>query len=122
MALNSSYGTWTPVATGIANYDGNFVIQYAQFMKVGNVVFCRADVSIGATLGSTTTTVELTLPVATNMTITGHLGGIGSNYNSLVLTATITGNSTSDKAVVSFTSLVTPGFNNFNLIFSYVVL
>jgi hypothetical protein len=122
MGLNSFTGTWTPAATGISNYDGSFTVQYAMFIRVDNMVFFRIDCSIGATAGTTTTTIELTLPIASNMTITGHLGGGGINYNNTTLSASVVGNSTTDKMVVSFTSVATSGFNNFNLWGSYVIL
>ena len=95
-------GTYTPTLTAIANITsvGSYVCHYT---RVGSVVYVAGRVAIAITTASTLTTLDIELPIASNLAITGDAVGsactpstIGPNYGP------ITANTTNDRARYEF--------------------
>ena len=76
-ALGISENTYTPTATGTANYDGNFNVVYAKYTRVLNEVTVRIQATVGATSSATYTEIEINNPITSAMTLQAHLSGQG---------------------------------------------
>lgn len=67
-------GTYTPTITDSSNTGGRTAYQ-CQWKRVGNVVTVSGVVDVDPTLAATSTIIKITLPIASNFTNTGNLGG-----------------------------------------------
>jgi hypothetical protein len=70
-------GTYIPVATGVTNIASTSGIS-GQWLRVGNVVSVSCRVNIDPTAGSTSTTIRISLPIASNITADDQLCGVAS--------------------------------------------
>lgn len=101
--INSSSGTYTPVATAVANVDVTAGI-LSRWVRIGNQVFVSGAFTIDATTTLVVTTITLSVPVATanfpNTTLaagvfssilnTGASGRISATSGAQTVTCTLT--------------------------------
>jgi hypothetical protein len=70
-----AHGTYTPSLTGVTNVAAS-AAYVCQYMRVGNTVTVSGKFDLDPTLGGgTATTLGVSLPIASNFTGTGDLGG-----------------------------------------------
>lgn len=96
------WGTYTPTLTAIANVTSATGLP-CQWSRVGNVVTVSGRIDISVTAGAGTFThVHISLPVASDLSATGQLGGAGGAGFNPYLTALISPDTTNDRASFSF--------------------
>ena len=74
-------GTYTPILTNDTNITASNVATYGEwtYTKIGDVVTVSGAVAITPTVASSLSTLYATLPIPSNLTLTGDLGGTGSD-------------------------------------------
>ncbi len=116
-------GTYTPTLTNTTNIAAS-TANLCHWLRVGDVVHVAGTVDIDPTAGSTLTTLDLSLPVASNFTGSGSLAGtaVRSLNGSVYLAAVVLGNATADGATIQFYNDADTGNRVWRFTFSYVVL
>ena len=112
-------GTYTPTFTAVANCSGITSFD-SQYLRVGNVVTVSGRVGLTVTSGTTTTTVGISIPIASNFTITSQCSGTGNQTLGNV-SGVIIADSTNDRAELTFTSS-SSGVAGYAYIFTYVIV
>lgn len=78
------YGTYTPSVAASSNVTSS-TTYVAQYMRVGNTVTVSGKIDVVPTLSATVTTIDLNLPIASNITndyeVAGTCYGRQSNIN-----------------------------------------
>jgi hypothetical protein len=69
-------GTYTPTLTNTTNVTSSTAVE-CHYMRVGNVVTVSGQVLFTATSASADTQVDMTLPVASNISVARQVGGAG---------------------------------------------
>jgi hypothetical protein len=77
---DSSAGTYTPTLTNVTN-TGSSSAFLCQWMRVGNTVTVSGRLQTTATAGGTASQLDVSLPVASNFTDGGGLGGAGTSFS-----------------------------------------
>jgi len=102
LALSGDFGdgTYTPSLTNTTNVASSSVNGDVLYLKVGDVVQVSGKITIQATAADTDTYLSMTLPIATNLTVTYALNGIGAcvQAGELGESVAITGETTSEEA------------------------
>lgn len=97
-------GTFTPTLTNITNVDSSSP-SVAQWMRVGNTVTVSGRIDIDPTVGgSTLTIVHMTLPIASNLGAATNLCGAGGTFQTPIVSALVTGDPATDRAIFQFYS------------------
>lgn len=91
-------GTYTPTLTGVANVDST-TARVSQYMRVGNVVTVSGSMAVNAT-ATTTTTVGVSLPVASNLANAFECSG--TTGSSTAGSGFVAGDATNNRAQVSY--------------------
>lgn len=117
-ATNLVSGTYTPTVTLITNASAS-TPTLAHYTRVGNEVSVWGQTYTTSTLASGAI-VEITLPIASNMTAADDLSGfvntsINGNQGSM------TGNASNDKATITYNNLLAGGSTNCYFSFMYTV-
>lgn len=117
-ALNLVSGSYTPTFTNVSNIASVTPYQ-AQYMRVGNVVTVSGAVAIACTSASGSTSLRITLPIASNLAVLSDLAGTGAtaNSNSARLYADATNNEALLIFATDYTSQRTWAFH-----FSYIIV
>jgi len=121
-ATGGTDGTYTPTFTPVTNIlSGSITGTLAMYTRIGNTVEVSGTFTCTPTLiGNTTFTISL--PVASNMTVSYDLSGQYASANLVsVGNVGITGNPTTDLATVSFSSLLALGTATVPYNFTYRV-
>ncbi|MGD9674504.1 MAG: hypothetical protein AB7U98_13610 [Candidatus Nitrosocosmicus sp.] len=117
-------GTYTPTLTAVNNFVGSPTANSPwPYIRVGNVVTVYGSVSSTGsfTAGNTMTQLDISLPIASNFTVTQDLHGHGTCPTATAGgNPSIDANTTSDRATLIFTPSVTTGTTLW-FSFSYVV-
>jgi hypothetical protein len=117
-ALNS--GTFTPTLFNTTNVDSS-TPSVMGYMRVGNSVTVYGEVIINATSATTSTVLGMTLPISSNLTSGGDIGGGAFSYSFPVNTAAVTGDSGNDRATLSYRSSSDTGDVVFTVNFTYII-
>lgn len=80
-------GTYTPSLTNTTNI-GSSTATTCQYMRVGNTVTVSGQVTVDATTAGAQTVLRMSLPIASNFSLSAQLGGAGAS-----ITASAYGNS-----------------------------
>lgn len=114
-------GSWTPTLTSVANIDST-TANLGYYTRIGDVVHCRVSMLIDPTAAaSTTTTVGVSLPIASNIASqTEDCEGVGVSPTSQQ-SGIVEGDATNDRAQYRFAAQNT-GSARHVLEFTYVVL
>lgn len=75
---NLSSGIYTPTLTAVANVSTSSTVS-AQYMRVGNTVTVSGRVALSATAANTDTTIRVSLPIASDLTVSHSIGGSGAS-------------------------------------------
>jgi hypothetical protein len=114
-------GTYTPTLTSVANIDSTTA--YAcQYMRVGNVVTVSGKITIDAA-ANVTTTVRMSLPIASNFASQQQCAGsfVAAVSNTANLSGQIYADATNDAAVFNYGNTVTSALD-FYFSFTYQIL
>jgi hypothetical protein len=113
-------GTYTPTITSVANIEGTTARNF-QWIRVGNVVTVSGAVNIDPIAGaSTTTTIGVSLPIASNLAGIAQLSGFGGVAASSISGAVIE-DTTNDRAQYAYVATSIAILDHY-LTFTYVVL
>ena len=117
-------GTYSPTLTNVANVAVSSITPNCIFQRVGNTVTVYGFIAIDPTTISVDTTVDISLPIASNFTASNQLFGNG-------VCAGVTGTSdriviyaetTNDRAQCYVIPVTTAGSQTYYFSFSYQVL
>ena len=97
-------GTYSPTRSAEANLDSNVTPSSAQYMRVNTVVTVSGNVTIDPTLTATTTSWEMTLPVASNIGAVEDLAGTFACGQIVGMSGAISGSVANNTAVFTFIS------------------
>lgn len=120
--LQLDYNTYTPTLTNTTNITSSSA-GVCQYMKVGDVVTVSGRVDVTAT-ATGNTTLGISLPIASNLTSNSELAGTAAYTSATVANnsfARISGDTTNDRATMSFNSTVTSSASWF-FTFTYKVI
>lgn len=112
--------TWTPTLTSVANVDST-TAQVSTYVRIGSVVICWGTFNVDATAaGDTSTSVGISLPVASNLSTGLELAGAATSANAQ-RGGRILGDSTNDRAQLTYASQNTAAVG-FTWIFGYQII
>lgn len=89
--FNSLASTYTPTRSAEANLDSSVTMAQAQYSKVGSVVTVSGRFTADPTLTATTTSFEMTLPIASDIGAVEDVAGVAFCGNIAAMGAEITG-------------------------------
>ena len=69
-------GTYTPTVSAAANTDSTPTVTVCQYIRVGSTVHVSGSFTADPTLAATSTSFEMTLPVASDIGATKDLSGV----------------------------------------------
>jgi len=95
-------GTYTPTRSAEANMDANVTMTEAQYMRVGNTVTVSGRFTADPTLTATTTSFEITLPVASNIGAVEDVAGVAFCGNIAAMGAEVIGVVANDTAKIQW--------------------
>lgn len=101
-AVNVTSGVYTPTRSAEANLDSNVTMTEAQYMRVGDVVTVSGRFTADPTLTATTTSFEITLPVASNLGAAEDVAGTATCGNIVSMCAEVIGVVANDTAKVQW--------------------
>ncbi len=97
-------GTYTPTRSAEVNLDANVTMSQAQYMRVGDTVTVSGRFTADPTLAATTTSFEITLPVASNLGAAEDVAGTAFCGNIAGMGAEVIGVAANDTAKVQWKS------------------
>lgn len=97
-------GVYTPTVSAAANTDSTPTASQAQYMRVGETVTVSGNFTADPTLAATTTSFEITLPLASNIGAVEDVAGTAACGNIVSMCAAITGVVANDTAKVFWKS------------------
>jgi hypothetical protein len=115
-------GTYTPTLTGVSNVTSISGATSCQYMRVGNVVTVSGNIQLEHTTNGASTTVSISLPIASAFSGDNELSGAGAGFNVSVPIA-IRAEAVNDVALLVFapgSSSGTP--NNYSFTFTYRII
>ena len=121
-SLGLAYGTYTPTLTNTTNITSSSA-GVCQYMRVGNTVTVSGRVDVTAT-ATGNTTLGISLPIASNLASNSELAGTAAYTSATVANnsfARISGDTTNDRATMSFNSTVTSSASWF-FQFTYLIV
>jgi hypothetical protein len=102
LAASLSAGTYTPTLTNVTNISAS-TAQVCQYLRVGNTVTVSGRLDVTATAaGGTASQVDISLPIASNFSSAGQLGGTAVVFYSPSVPAGILPDTANDRARVLF--------------------
>jgi hypothetical protein len=118
-----SSGTYTPTLTSGTNTNASVGANLAHWMRVGNEITVAGSTTININANFTASSFSISLPIASNLTNPYDLTGRGtaSNFNDSVNNVIINGDTTNDKALVSFTSGASSSATTIYYSFTYTI-
>jgi hypothetical protein len=121
--LTMSQSTYAATLTGTANVDGAAVTgTNLYYTRIGNQITVRGVITVDPTTAGLTTTLRISLPVASALTATQQLSG-GGNGSSIGATfGTILADVTNDAAEFNFINGSATGSTTYTIWFTYEVL
>jgi hypothetical protein len=117
-ALNS--GTFTPTLFNTTNIDAS-TASVMGYMRVGNSVTVYGEVLINVTAAGSATVLGMTLPISTDFTSGGDLGGGAHSTSTPTVSAAISGDAANDRAYFTFRSGTDTGDVVYTVHFSYQI-
>lgn len=96
-AADNTTQTYTPSLTNVSNLDASTAVA-CQYVRIGNVVIVSGSVQMDPTTINTDTELGLSLPIASNLSASGQLGGTASPRDVQSDVVAIAGDATNDRA------------------------
>jgi hypothetical protein len=121
-------GTYTPTLTNVANAGGGLTANASQWTRVGNVVTVSGSLQVTLTVGTanTSTSVGITLPIASNLTNATQCAGTGisggGGASGIETNGQISGDVTNDRATLRFNASGSASIRDVYYTFTYVIL
>lgn len=113
-------GTYTPTLTAGTNISST-VSRQASWIRVGNVVTVAGQFEAVAT-ASGDSTIDLSLPIASNFTTAYQAGGTANDYSSNNYSAAFDADTTNDRVVVRWRTQTGTTTGRFSYSFSYEIV
>lgn len=114
-------GTYTPTLTGVTNVTSSVALA-CEWMRVGNLVVVAGALAVTPTAAATSSQIDLSLPVASNLVATTDAGGAGAWVGgTTTAVAQILGDATNDRASFQFVSAGAGAQIIFRFTFTYIV-
>ena len=104
VSANILSGVYTPTRSAEANLDANVTMTEAQYMRVGNTVTVSGRFTADPTLTASTTSFEITLPIASNIGAAEDVAGVAFCGNIAAMGAEIIGVAANDTAKIQWKS------------------
>lgn len=118
--IDVAFGSWTPTISGTVNLDSTGAFS-GHYIRLGSIVVGTVNFDADATAAAnTTTTAELSLPVASNFTGSGDCGGAGTIATSPHGAVEIGASAVNDTMYVTWKSSVTTS-QRVRIIFCYLI-
>lgn len=114
-------GVYTPTRSAEANMDANVTMSEAQYHRTGNTVTVSGRFTADPTLTATTTSFEITLPVASNIGAVEDCAGVAFCGNIVSMGAEVTGSVVNNTAVITWKSTDVTS-QSWSFTFSYQVI
>lgn len=114
-----SSGTYTPTLTSVANLDTT-TSNVCQYLRVGNVVTVSGVIDVDPTVITTTTTVGISLPIASAFSAGSQCGGSSASAT-LNESGRIFADAVNDRAELSFVSQTTSN-HTISIHFTYQII
>jgi hypothetical protein len=113
-------GTYTPTLTNDANIDSStaYTCIYA---RVGNVVTVSGEFAVDPTSSAVTTSLRMTLPIASNLAATGDCSGVANSKSSGAAHWNVTPSTSSDQALLACPAPGVTGSTGYSFIFQYII-
>jgi hypothetical protein len=124
-ALTLTAGTYSPTITNVSNVDASSFSGSVYYQRIGDQVTVWGWMDIDVTLGATSTSLAITLPVASALTNSSQLGGNiagAGGFGAVVGRGTAGGDATNDRAQIDFLSGSGTTSNPYFFKFTYQVL
>lgn len=99
-AVTTASGVYTPTRSAEVNMDGNVTMSEAQYMRVGNTVTVSGQFTADPTTTTSTTSFEMTLPVASNIGAIEDVSGTAVCGNILSMSGAVQGVAANDTAKI----------------------
>lgn len=116
-----SFGTYTPTASAATNLDSTPTMTLAQYIRVGNTVTVSGRFTADPTLTAQTTSFEITLPVASDISNAYEAAGTAVCGNIVSMCADIIGVAGNDTAKIQWKATDVTS-QSWSYIFTYQVL
>lgn len=117
---SAASGTYTPTGTAVANVSAN-TPQSSRWVRQGSNVTVTGSVSITPTAATTSTSLGLSLPVASDLTSAIHLNGVAVSADGTnAVMGSVIADITNDRATLLFNSIGTSA-RTFQYTYSYRV-
>lgn len=114
-------GTYTPVSSALVNASAATPLQ-AQYIRIGNIVTVSGLINVTVTAAANTaTSVNITLPIASNIGAAEDCAGVGTIFLVPILAAQVVGDSAADRALIRWSSSAT-GAQTVAFHFTYEIL
>lgn len=104
VAGSGSSGTWTPTLTNVANIDSSSAPNLGMYFRMGNVVSCAVWVTVDPTTIGVTTSLGVSLPIASNFANASEAVGSGSTGEREAIT--VIGDPTNNRVQAGWTPSV----------------
>ena len=104
MSGNVLSGVYTPTRSAEANLDANVTMTEAQYLRVGNTVTVGGRFTADPTLTATTTSFEITLPIASNIGAAEDVSGTAFCGNIVSMGGEVIGVVANDTAKIQWKS------------------
>lgn len=104
VAGSGSSGTWTPTLTNVANIDSSSAPNLGMYFRIGNVVSCAVWVTVDPTTIGVTTSLGVSLPIASNFANASEAVGSGSTGEREAIT--VIGDPTNNRVQAGWTPSV----------------
>lgn len=114
-------GTYTPTLTNSTNVAAS-TVSVCQWMRIGNVVAVSGEVTIDPTSANTASDLRLSLPVSSNLSTTGDLGGTANSHNVFGYSSRILASPTDNLARFIFVSDGAAANAGFSFSFMYKII
>lgn len=118
--IDVAFGSWTPTISGTVNLDSTGAFS-GHYIRLSSVVVGTVNFDADATAAAnTTTTAELSLPVASNFTGSGDCGGAGTVATTPHVAVEVFASAANDTLAATWKSSVTTS-NRVRLAFCYLI-
>lgn len=114
-AVELAAGTYTPTLTNVANLSASTAYQ-CQYLRVGNTVTVSGKVDADQIATATSTSLGISLPIASNFGATEDCGGTGAVPDVASLCTAILADSANDRADMTWVSI---GTANVSIYFTF---
>lgn len=121
-AQSITSGAYTPTLTGITNVTSSVAFAGTIWLRIGSIVVVPFTVAVTPTAATSATTINISLPIVSNLTNTWDCCGTATGQNTTTVSAgNVSGDTANDAAALSFVSQGAGAQIIFRGIFGFIV-